>query len=318
MLVVDDEDTLRTVISQVLIEDGHDVAAAASAEEALELFRENPFPLVITDIIMGKMSGLELLREVKELESETLVVVMTSHASLETACEALRHGAYDFLVKPFDEIDLVSAVVKRATDRIDLIRANQDLMQRLKSYATDLERLNEQLKSMANRDGLTGLFNRRYLNEALEREFSRSGRHAREFSLVLLDVDHFKHYNDTHGHLAGDEALRTVAEVLQERCRKSTIAARYGGEEFVLLIPETDKEGAEYFAGMIRGIVEEHAFPGEDSQPLGKVTVSMGVATFPEDAADITGLIDCADKALYQAKKAGRNAVITWQAPTPV
>jgi diguanylate cyclase (GGDEF)-like protein len=262
ILVVDDEDTLRSVIAQVLTQDGHEVSEAPSAERGLELFRESEFPLVITDIIMAGMSGLDLLDEVKRLNPDTVVVVMTSHASLETATAALRSGAYDFLIKPFEDIDLVSAVVNRAADRIRLIEDNRELVERLKSYAAKLEALNAQLHAMATRDGLTGLYNHRYFREALDRELSRAHRHERPFSVVLMDIDHFKHYNDTHGHLAGDSLLTTFGEILQQRCRESTVVARYGGEEFVLLVPETDEHVALQFAESIRKQVEQYPFEG--------------------------------------------------------
>jgi len=157
VLVVDDEDTLRMVISEVLEDDGYDVTTAASGEEALNLFRQEPYAIVVTDVIMGKMSGLELLQEVKLLDSEALVVVMTSQASLDKATTAIRSGAYDFLTKPFEELDVISAVVNRANEKVQLLKRNRSLMVSLKKHAEELERLNSNLEDMAVHDGLTGL-----------------------------------------------------------------------------------------------------------------------------------------------------------------
>jgi diguanylate cyclase (GGDEF)-like protein len=309
ILVVDDEDTLRSVISQVLEEEGHEVTAAANGEEALAAFRANPVPLVITDIIMGSMNGLELLQQIKAVKDDVLVVIMTSQASLETATTAIRTGAYDYLVKPFEDLDVITSVVDRAIDQIQLQEKNERLVEELAKNAEELEELNTNLRDMAIRDPLTGLFNRRYLHEAIDVELARSRRHKRFFSVVFIDVDHFKQYNDAHGHLAGDEVLKNLAKIIQSECRVTTIPARYGGEEMVLLLPETEKQGARAVAEKLRARVEEFPFPGQETQPLGTVTLSMGIATFPEDGSDGQGLLGYADQALYKAKHSGRNTI---------
>ena len=302
VLIVDDEDTLRGVIAQVLEEDGYDVTEASSGEKALELFRANTFPIVITDIVMGRMSGLELLQEIMLLESDALVVVMTSQGSLDKATAAIRTGAYDFLTKPFESLDVISAVVNRANDKVQLLQQNRSLMLSLKKHAEELEEL-------ASHDGLTALHNHRHFREALDQEVGRANRHDRTFSLVFMDVDHFKKLNDSHGHLAGDEVLKGLGEIFRSRKRAAGILARYGGEEFVALLPETAKPNALQYAESIRKRVEEHTFLDCDGQPLGRVTISMGVATFPNDGKDSKALIESADQALYEAKSRGRNAV---------
>src|SRR5262245_31977674 len=183
--------------------------------------------MVVTDIVMRRMTGLELLVKVREIDPECLVVVITSHASLETAMQALKSGAYDFLIKPFDEIDLISAVVSRAADKIQLAADNRGYVEELQTKTEELERLNATLREIADRDGLTGLYNHRYFREALDRELARGGRHGSAFSVIMLDVDRFKQFNDTFGHLAGDEALKTVAAVLKRNSRASSVPARY-------------------------------------------------------------------------------------------
>jgi diguanylate cyclase (GGDEF)-like protein len=309
ILVVDDEDSLRSVISSVLTDEGYQTTVASSAEEALEIFRQDPHRLLVTDIFMGKMTGLDLLHEVKLLEPDTQVVVMTSNASLETATQALRDGAYDYLTKPFEDIELLTAVVARAVERITLASENSRMIERLQQNTEELERLNRQLREIAVRDGLTGLYNHRYFREALDLEIARARRHRRTFSLIFMDLDHFKHYNDALGHLAGDELLRELAGLIKKSCRTTTIAARYGGEEFVMLTPETDKECARICAERLRNSIESHPFAGRDQQPAGTVTLSIGVSTFPEDGYDADSLIAKADSALYRAKEQGRNLV---------
>ena len=170
------------MIAQVLRLDGHDATEVESAEDALTAFRARPYPIVITDIIMGGMSGFDLLREIKAIDSDALVVIMTSQASLEAATTALRGGAYDFLIKPFDDLIMISAVVERASEKLALRARNRLLMNQLEMYARELERLNANLKDMAERDWLTGLPNRRLLRSAVDGEISRAMRHGREFS----------------------------------------------------------------------------------------------------------------------------------------
>lgn len=309
ILVAEDEESLRMVISQVLEEDGHKVTAVANAELALEEYKKSSYSVVITDIVMDGMTGLDLLAKVKELDSDAVVIVMTSHASIDTATSALRSGAYDFLIKPFEELDVISAVVHRAVEKAQLIGENKKLMKGLQSSRQDLARLNRNLKVLANQDDLTGLYNRRFFMEALEVELIRSRRHEHTFSLIYADLDYFKHYNDHHGHLAGDELLRTLGELFRKRSRATTIVGRHGGEEFAFIVPETDKDGAKAFAEAIREMVEGYPFKGSEEQPMGKVTLSLGVASYPGDGLDCKTLIAAADKALYEAKSAGRNKV---------
>ena len=309
VLVVDDEPTIRGVIGQVLRMDGHQPTEVASAEEALAAFAKNPFPLIITDIIMGGMSGLQLLAEIKRLSPETLVVIMTSQASLEAATTALREGAYDFLVKPFDDLILISALVERVSQRLLLQNRNKLLKHQLEMYTSELERLNRNLKESADRDWLTSLYNRRYLRAALDNEISRSKRQQLSLSLILLDVDHFKIYNDTRGHLAGDEVLRGVALILQGIGNTEHLCARYGGEEFVVMMPEAESLEAFTIAERIRCSIEAHSFDGGETQPEGNITVSLGVATFPATGPDGDALVRQADAALYRAKEKGRNRV---------
>jgi len=309
ILVVDDEQSLRIIISQVLADDGHDVTVAANGEEGLELFRQEPFPVVFTDIVMGELNGLELLKKIKEIKPETQVIVVTSHASLDTAITALRAGAYDYLVKPFEELDMISNVANRAIDKTDLISENQRLLDELQDKNDQLISANKALKELAVRDGLTGLYNHRYFQEALTVEVLRCKRHDRGFSLIFIDIDNFKHYNDTNGHPEGDTTLKTVADLIDSRLRASDILARYGGEEFIALLPETTPETALEIAENIRELVEEHPFPGEGKQPAGKLTISAGISTFNVDGTDGSTLLEAADKRLYRAKDMGRNKV---------
>ncbi|RMD93855.1 MAG: sensor domain-containing diguanylate cyclase [Calditrichaeota bacterium] len=167
----------------------------------------------------------------------------------------------------------------------------------------------EQTKEQSITDELTGIFNRRYFNQRLEREIQRSKRYEHSLALILLDIDHFKNYNDLHGHLKGDKLLRKLARILDNNLRSADILARYGGEEFVIILPEISKEQAKQVADKLRNKVENTRFEHGESQPEGKVTISLGIAVFPEDARHPHKLVECADQALYLAKTSGRNRI---------
>ncbi|MEE8277448.1 MAG: diguanylate cyclase, partial [Thermoanaerobaculia bacterium] len=170
-------------------------------------------------------------------------------------------------------------------------------------------RLFEQTQAFAYLDDLTGLRNYRYLNEALEQEIDRSDRHDGALSLVMIDVDDFKQYNDRNGHGAGNEALAVIGRILAESVRDIDTAARYGGEEFVVVMPSSPKTGAQLAAERIRRAIEGHRFPHEEGQPGGRLTVSVGVATYPGDAVNAADLIRRSDRAMYHAKRQGKNRV---------
>ncbi|NNE43310.1 MAG: diguanylate cyclase [Gemmatimonadetes bacterium] len=316
VLVAEDEETLRTVIREVLEDAGFPVTAVPSAEQALEEFRKEPFPIVLTDIVMHQMTGLQLLEEVKMIDQDTVVVVMTSHASLDSATRALRSGAYDFMVKPFEQLDIISSTVERAREKAELVGRNRRLTEDLKHQTTDLSRANtaliqlaDSLKDYANKDGLTGLFNHRLFREALNRELARAKKEDRPLSIIFMDVDHFKNFNDSNGHLAGDDVLRKLAELTRTQVEKPGMVARYGGEELVALVPGATKDEARLLAEQIREVVASHPFEGRERQPLGKVTLSLGIASFPGDGDDSETIIDHADQAVYLAKDGGRNQV---------
>jgi diguanylate cyclase (GGDEF)-like protein len=165
-------------------------------------------------------------------------------------------------------------------------------------------------RALSITDPLTGIFNRRHFNERYATEFMRAARYQRPLSVIMLDLDHFKKFNDTHGHLLGDRVLRMAAHVLDENIRKADILARYGGEEFIVILPEIDKAHGRQVADKLRRAIENATFPKAEHQPFGCLTASVGLASFPEDALDGNALLALADQALYEAKARGRNQVV--------
>ncbi|MBT8136315.1 MAG: diguanylate cyclase [Gammaproteobacteria bacterium] len=301
VLVVDDNVDMQTMLSRILTDMGFVVDTADSANAALgQLAKQRP-DLVITDIRMDGMDGLSLVGLISERDPDIPTVVMTGYASMETAIAAIRTGACDYLVKPFESFDYVRDTVNRALQTTRAARERDELIENLKKQ-------NEELHDLAIRDGLTGLYNQRHISELLAAEFERAVRYHRELSVLFIDVDHFKDYNDRNGHPRGDEALRAIAGILQENTRKSDAVARWGGEEFLVLAPETSPEAAANLAEKLRASVAQHAFPGRESQPAGCVSISVGIANL-SGGDSFEKLIARADEALYAAKSAGRNTV---------
>ena len=189
------------------------------------------------------------------------------------------------------------------------------LEQRVQERTRELEEANSELERLARTDGLTGLDNHRTLRQRLDEEVARAGRYGHDVSLVMIDVDHFKTYNDSHGHPAGDEVLRGIAHLLRQRLRKVDVVARYGGEEFAAVLPSTSEAAAAGVAQELVTAVRTARFDGEEVQPHGRVTISAGVAGYRRDEESANALLSRADRALYLAKAAGRNRVATEPEP---
>lgn len=176
-------------------------------------------------------------------------------------------------------------------------------------YLEKLEAANKKLEELSIKDEMTGLFNFRHFSQELKKEHERSDRYVTPYAIVFCDVDHFKKYNDQNGHQAGDDVLRGVGKIIQEEARNTDLPARYGGEEFVVLCPGVTSDGAKVLAERIRKAVASHPFPHAEKQPLGHVSISVGVASFPHDATGMKELLEAADQALYQSKHSGRDRV---------
>ena len=282
VLVVDDDVTFCSVVEVVLSERGYEVVAVNDPRQAMGILRQGDFDAVLLDLVMPELDGLELLDRIREHFNVLPIIVVSGHGGTENTLEAMRRGATDFVTKP------VTAPL------LDL---------RIKS-AWDLE----QARRQANTDGLTGLYNHRYLHERLRQEIERAGRYGRELSLVMVDLDHFKAYNDAHGHPRGDEVLIAIAHALRQISRSSDVVARYGGEEFTMILPETPSDEALVLAERARRHVESLEMAGRDAFTPARVTLSAGVASLC-DGCTGEDLIEAADAALYRAKREGRNRV---------
>ncbi|MBA3015683.1 MAG: PleD family two-component system response regulator [Proteobacteria bacterium] len=294
ILIVDDVPTNIRILHEGLKQEG-EIYFATSGEKALEIVVQEHPDLVLLDILMPDMSGYEVCRQLKSdsTTSGIPVIFITSLQEEEDETRGFEAGAIDYIIKPF---------------RMPIIRA------RVRTHL-ELKRRGDLLKSLSNRDGLTGIANRRSFDETLDSEWNRAKRLRSCLSLVMVDIDHFKLFNDHYGHIAGDECLRWVAQALKQSLRRACdFVSRYGGEEFVCILPETDLDEALKVAEHLRSAVAELAIPHAFSTVVGTVTISMGVASMmplPEKAS--VDLMLAADQALYQAKNTGRNRVCYFQ-----
>ncbi len=311
VLVVDDEPSICSLVSLMLTDNDFEVSIAENGEDALAQFQEDPFPVVISDVMMPGMSGMELLTQIKDIQPEVEVVIMTSQSNVTSSIDAMRAGAFDFLPKPIEDLNIIPIIANRAFENFFRVNEKQRLIAELERKNKGLAIANKTLKEMVILDGLTGLFNHSHFKESVEIEISRSKRHQRQFTVLFIDLDNFKQYNDNHGHPAGDQLLKTLATLIGSRLRKSDTLARYGGDEFTAILPETAKVDALRIAEGIRKEVQNYPFPGRDVLPAGRVSITVGVATFPEDGDATDVLIISADQALYQGKNQGRNCIST-------
>ncbi|MCH7673317.1 diguanylate cyclase [candidate division KSB1 bacterium] len=303
ILVVDDVPVNIQLLVTYLAAEGYDVVSAKDGHDAMKAVKEHQPDLILLDVMMPKMNGFKVCEVIKSDDATKFipVILVTALNELEDKVKGMNSGADDFLAKPFNKLELLVRV--RSLLRI------KHLHDELQEKVIELQRTKEELRQLAITDGLTGLYNYRYFKEQLLQELKRAQRHSLNISVVMIDIDHFKQYNDKNGHPAGDVVLKDIARLLRDNIRNIDLAARYGGEEFSLILIETDKPSAKIVSEKIRKLVEDYGFAYESSQPDGKLTISTGVATFPEDGEDFDTLVSKADQRLYRAKEAGRNLI---------
>jgi diguanylate cyclase (GGDEF)-like protein len=265
--------------------------AVSCAEAALELLGTSDFQVVITDIILPEMGGLELTKYIKQ-KKDTDVIVMTGYSDDYSYEEAINIGASDFVIKPVRLEEL-------------LLRLKRVLKER--ELTKERVRMMEKLQRLAVTDGLTKLYNSRSFYSQLETEVDRFNRYKHPLALLLLDLDHFKDYNDNYGHLEGDKVLVRFSQIIKSCLRANDSAYRYGGEEFTVLLPETGGTEARTVAQRIRAALESERFRPRDGLEV-QITISVGVTEYAH-REELSTFIQRADKAMYISKQNGRNKV---------
>ncbi len=299
VLIAEDEIVTRHMLEKSVTDMGFEVVACEDGNDAWKIIQSEDAPhLLILDWMMPGIDGMEICRRVREQAREpyTFILLLTSKGEQEDFVKGMEAGADDYVIKPFNHNDL--RVRLKAGKRI--IELNEELLS-----------VRDNFENQATHDKLTGLYNRNYMVEILEKEFSRALRYQNDLSCLLLDLDHFKDVNDTFGHAFGDLVLREFAAGLEQNIRKSDTPIRYGGEEFMVLLPNTGIAGAQKIAEKIRASSEKKKY--DDGHNSITVTVSIGISSIKQhQLIESKEMMACADKALYRSKAEGRNRITVY------
>lgn len=298
ILVIDDSKLILHVAKTILSKQGHQVLLAEDGNIGLQTVATEHPDLILLDLILPGIDGYQVCQRIKKRAAtpDMPVIMLTSRSEPADKVRGLEMGASDYITKPFDEGELMARV---------------NIHLQIRELHESLKEKNRQLKEMADRNGLTGLYNHRYFQETISRDFQRAARYHESLSCVMFDIDHFKKFNDAYGHQVGDIILRELGSLVGQLMRDSDLSARYGGEEFALLMYHTASKEAFLISERLRKAVEQHKFQADNLSLT--VTVSGGVASFPHpEIADAKTLIECADKAMYRAKEEGRNRVVAF------
>lgn len=297
ILIIEDDTTIRNNLKDILSEEGYSVTGAGLAYSAREKLKKHDYNIILLDLRLPDTSGNELIKELKQNYKEIPIIVFTGYASLESAIFAMNTGAFAYLQKPLN-IDELKITLKKALHMQQLSEANTALLERL--------------KQLSLKDPLTGLHNYRYLRERLSSEFKRAKRYIIPLSLLMFDIDYFKSINDIYGHQYGDTILKELSKVLKESSRSNDIIIRYGGEEFLIILPDTNKQGALILGRRFLDKLTHHNFDSKGNQI--KLKISMGLCSFPEDGITTeSGMLNAADEALRNAKDLGNNKIAMYK-----
>lgn len=324
VLLVDDQTIVAEAIRRMLL-DETDIEFHYCQEPAKAVSKANEIKptIILQDLVMPEVDGYTLLRFYRgnRTTSSTPVIVLSSKEDPKDKSLAFENGASDYLVKPPDKIELIARI--RAHSKTYLLQLQRDeayrkmkiLQEQLKESNLKLEESNIFLHRLSILDGLTGIANRRHFDDMLKHEWKIGLREKNILSVVLMDIDFFKKYNDNYGHQSGDDCLKKVAATLSNSIRRpGDFLARYGGEEFVAILPNTDAKGAAVIAEQMRADIEAVNLPHEYSDVANYVSVSLGVAAMqPDNSSVFDDIVGKADEALYKAKEEGRNRYIVYK-----
>lgn len=302
ILIIDDSKIEHTIIRSFLKGLDYEIFDATTGEEGIQLFSQCHPDLVLLDVMMDDIDGYDVARQIRsQFKNWVPIIFLSGKTEPDDISIGIQAGGDDYLTKPISKQILLAKM--KAMERIAAMR-NQ-----LVKVTKRLKKANLELERLATKDGLTGIANRRQLDHSIKHELARSRRYAQHLSLIMVDIDHFKAYNDYYGHTQGDECLKRVANALNSSVsRPGELVARYGGEEFCLLLPNTDKKNACIIADKLLHAIRKLESPNAGINKHALVTISLGVVnTIADGHLTPEALIQAADKKLYEAKNNGRD-----------
>jgi len=330
ILIVDDSEDFRLLLEKILRKAGYRslifTESALAAFDVLGLYNKKTtqridIDLILMDKIMPNIDGIEAFSRIKtkQIFNDIPVIMVTVATEIASLRKAFDAGAHDYITKPPNEIELLARIRAALKLKKEIDRRKAD-SEELKIISLELKAANEKLKSISMTDGLTGISNRRSFDDNFKRAWGTAMRENRALSLILIDIDSFKHYNDTYGHMAGDDCLKSVAQSINTFVRRhGDIAARYGGEEFIIIMNETGLAGAAEVAEKMRKAIEKLKIPHRTSKTGKYVTISLGVSSVvPTKGSSPESLLKTSDRMLYKAKEAGRNRTEVFQEASAV
>lgn len=283
ILIADDNEDFLALLTRRVEKMGHLVVAATDGRKAIEALKNRKFDLLIIDLQMPDMSGLDVIKSTQKYAPDLTIIIITGHGSIENAVEALRYRVFDYLTKPLESLKVFEITVYRALNQVHQEKENARLL--------------EDIQYMAEIDSLTGLYNRHRMNDELEKEIEYAKRLKHPLSLMMVDVDGMKRINDTLGHVVGDEVLSLVGHVLKTHTRTIDISFRYGGDEFLIINPGMTGKEAKVVAARIFENIQNLKIEDVD------ILVSIGIAQWKETYHLAEDLVRAADHAMYQSKK---------------
>jgi two-component system, chemotaxis family, response regulator WspR len=313
VLMVDDQLMVAEAVRRALADEPDiDFHFCADAARAVDIARQISPTVILQDLVMPDTDGLSLVAAYRQHPATRAipVIVLSSREEARTKHDAFAAGANDYLVKLPDRIELIARIRYHTRAYVNQLQRDE-AYKALRESQRQLLEANLELQRLTNQDGLTELNNRRRFDEYADSEWRRATREGSDFSLLLVDVDDFKRYNDTYGHIAGDSVLKQVADVIRKCCnRPADLPARFGGEEFAIVLPNTDATGAAGLGENIRRTLEQARIPHRGSSIGEHLTLSLGgITTRPEPGQLLQQALVAADKALYEAKRRGKNRV---------
>lgn len=315
VLLVDDQAIVGEAIRRALMNEPNiDFHFCSRADEAMRTAEQTRPTVILQDLVMPGMDGLTLARQYRAnpITSDIPIIVLSSKEDPEIKRDAFASGVNDYMVKLPDRIELIARIRYHSRSYINLLQRDA-AYRALRESQQQLQQSNFELQRLTNTDGLTGIANRRYFDDYLGAEWRRAKREQLQLSMLIIDVDNFKLYNDGYGHVAGDDALKLIARTIESgTLRPADMSARFGGEEFAVILPATDAHGALVSARKICAEIENLQLAHAGSTISEWMTVSIGAATLvPQQNEEPIQLIKLADQCLYRAKQAGKNQVVS-------